>query len=283
MSEDSALVACKAPGERLRIVELSPSSDSTRWAEYARRAPGLWERVSWGSVPESGEPADVARDLLTGGGVVPDAIEMAGDLAITALSPRDASEEAVSLAAILGLMDPSVRDESLREELPLGVEPPRVLANLERVDAALEELAALPQSPARVELASPAGAIRLELSVEGTGFAEDGVAGAVRTLSASPPRTAYADREGRMLPSPAPLPSEADALAALRMAMLSLLASIERERERLDEEGHLARREEPVPLCHETARTPQAEPSSWHVHSDESQDPSAPRRQGGIS
>lgn len=283
MSEDSALVACKAPGERLRIVELSPSSDSTRWAEYARRAPGLWERVSWGSVPDSGEPADVARDLLTGGGVVPDAVEVAPDLALTALSPRDASEEALSLAAILDLMDESVRDAGLERELPLGVEPPQALANAGRVEAALGELSASPHGTARLELSSSEGAISLGLTVEGTGFAQDGFAASIRPLSAtSPGRAAYADQEGRMRPSPAPLPSEADALAALRLALLSLIASIEREREERVEEERLAREEASVPLCHEAAQPPEVGSSSWHVHSDD-QSAETTRRQGGIS
>lgn len=244
MEANEAVVACKAPGERLRLLTLEETEGTLRWSELVRQGPGEWVALSSGATVPEGSLVASARELLTSRGFAADAVEVPAPLLVELLE-HDGRGEAHALAYLLDLLSPSVRDPGLEQELPRGVDAPADLAALVSLERAVRE------APAEAEGTSWEVTARLPDGTSVTLAAEPEEIGsqayhasATIAYPSGDSETLDISSEGGLREGPSPLPTLDAAAEAAQASLASLALHIAAQREERERRRELAERRE---------------------------------------
>lgn len=235
MDAKEAVVACKAPGERMRLLSLEEADGSLRWSELVHQAPGEWVALSSGTTAPQESLVASARALLTSRGFAADAVEVPEPLLVELLE-REGKGEAHALAYLLDLMDPSVRDAALGQELPRGVEAPPDLDALVSLERATQEVEETVEGTSWTASARLPDGTSVTLTAEPEGRDERAYhATATIVYPGGESETLGISLSGEPMESAGPLPTLDAAADAARASLASLalhIASQREERER---------------------------------------------------
>ncbi len=229
---EAGLYACKARGERLRVVSVVALEDAVLWSAMDRVAPGTWRCTRTGSLAPTTDLTEAAELATSGRGRRSRAVRIPAPVQ-DALVDGDPGVEGYAVAWLLDRLPAEVRDASPALEVPSGVVVPADYALLTEVTQHLRRLTGGIAAERRREVEVPlAGMAPLVL--------------AVREREAVWVASASCEDAGGTIAETSPCPSAADAaaelvaqvhLVALRLADLGARLSDEAEHDNDERRG----------------------------------------------